>query len=315
MSRIKSNMMHPCETRHEPTNNHVRRGPIPPVKHWRIFIPILLTLWLLLWPAMTLAQDIPTSTPDPEGNIFYEVQPNDSLWSIAARSGISLQELLNLNEMEEDSVVNPGDQILIGRVVPPATPTSDIPTPTLPPPLPTETPILLRTAICMIAFDDINRNGTQDAGESLLGGVAFTVFNDQIVVANYITDGVSEPYCLEMLEAGTYHVTRSITPNEVLTTQGDWAMTLTEGSELNLAFGSYRQEGGIGDNALDADAQFETRVVSTSAATPTAVAQSNGRAIANVPLMMVLLGIGIIALLLAVAVLLFWFVYSRNRET
>lgn len=92
-------------------------------------------------------------------------------------------------------------------------------------------------------------------------------------------------------------------------------MTLTEGSELNLAFGSYRQEDSIGDDAIDADAQFETRVAATPAATPTAVAQGNGRTIAGMPLMMVLLGIGIIALLLAVAVLLFWFVYSRNRET
>jgi len=308
-------MMNPYETQDEPANNHVKRGSIPADKYWTLLIPILLTLWLFLSPAMLLAQVDPTSTPDPEGNIYYVVQPNDSLWSIAARSGISLQELLDLNEIEEDSVVNPGDQILIGHVDPPATPTSDIPTATLPPPPPTETPIPLRTAICMTAFDDINRDGAQDAGELLLAGVAFTVFNDQIVVANHITDGVSEPYCLEALEAGTYHVTRSITPNEVLTTQGDWAMTLTEGSELNLAFGSYRQEDSIGDDAIDADAQFETRVAATPAATPTAVAQGNGRTIAGMPLMMVLLGIGIIALLMAAAVLLLWFVYSRNRET
>ena len=92
-------------------------------------------------------------------------------------------------------------------------------------------------------------------------------------------------------------------------------MTLTEGSELNLAFGSYRQEDGVGDDALDVDAQFETRVAGTPAATPTAAVQSNSREIAGIPLIMVLLGIGIFALLLAVAVLLFWFAYSRNRET
>jgi hypothetical protein len=308
-------MMQPCETDQKPAKNHVERRRIPTAGYWMLLIPVLFILWLFLLPSMTQAQVDPTSTPDPEGNIYYVLQPNDSLWSIAARSGISLQELLDLNEIEEDAVVNPGDQILIGRVTPAATPTFDIPTPTLPPPLPTETQVPLRTAICMTAFDDINRDGTQDAGELLLTGVAFTVFNDQIVVANYITDGVSEPYCLEALEAGTYHVTRSITPNEVLTTQGDWAMTLTEGNELNLAFGSYRQEDGIDDDALDADAQFETRVAGTPAATATAAAQSNDRAIAGVPLMMILLGIGIIALLLAVAVLLFWFVYSRNRET
>ena len=307
-------MIQPCETEYKRANSLVERGWDPAARYRTPLIFILIALILFLWPAVSLAQDAPISTPDPEGNIIYIVQPNDSLWSIAARSGISLQELLELNDIEEDSVVNPGDQLLIGHVTPPATPTIYIPTATLPPPMPTQTPLQLRTAICMTAFDDINRNSTLDAGESLLAGVAFTVFNDQIVIANYITDGASEPYCLEALEAGTYHVTRSKTPNEVLTTQGDWAMTLTEGSELNLAFGSYRQEDGINDAALDADAQFETRVAGTPVATPTAAVQSNNRTIAGMPLIMVLLGIGIIALLLAMAVLLFWFAYNRNSD-
>jgi len=308
-------MKYPRKIQHEPANNHIVGKRVLSVRYWKSLIPILLALWLFYWPAYSLAQDAPTSTPDPEGNIYYVVQPNDSLWSIAARSGIRLQELLDLNDIEEDSVVNPGDQLLIGRVIPTETPTPDIPIPTLPPPVPTETPIPLRTAICMTAFDDSNRDGKLNAGESLLAGVAFTVFNDQIVVANYITDAVSEPYCLEPLEAGTYHVTRSITQNEVLTTQGDWAMTLIEGSELNLAFGSYRQEESVGDNTLDVDAQFETRMAGTPVATPTAVVQGNDRLIAGIPLMIILLGMGIIALLLAMAVLLFWFVYSRKRET
>ena len=166
----------------------------------------------------------------------------------------------------------------------------------------------------MTAFDDLNRDGALDAGEPLLAGVAFTVFNDQIVVANYITDGVSEPHCLEALESGTYHVTRSISPDEVLTTQGDWAMTLSEGSELNLAFGSYRQKEGVGDIVIDADSQFETRVAGTPVATPTTAVQSSSRTIAGIPLIIVLLGIGTIALLLATAVLLFWFAYSRSSD-
>jgi hypothetical protein len=307
--------MQPNDPPHEPAYRAAIRERMPEGRVGLLLVALLLALWLLSLPALSLAQEFPTSTPDAEGYIYYIVQPNDSLWSIAARSGISLQDLLDLNDFEEDSVVNPGDKILIGIVVPTETPTPDIPTPTLPPPLPTETPIVLRTAICMTAFDDINRDGKQDAAEPLLAGVAFTIFNDQIVVANYISDGMSEPYCLEALEAGTYHVTRSIAPNEVLTTQGDWAMTLTEGSELNLAFGSYQPDGSLGDSALNIDAQFETRVAGTPAATPTAVVQSDRRVIGDVSLMMILLGIGVIALLLAVAVLLFWFAYSRNRET
>ena len=105
-------------------------------RYWMLLIPLLFAPWLLSWPVLSLAQEAPTSTPDAEGNIYYIVQPNDSLWSIAARSGISLQDLLELNDIEEDSVVNPGDRLLIGVVVPTLTPTPDIPTPTLPPPVP-----------------------------------------------------------------------------------------------------------------------------------------------------------------------------------
>ncbi len=282
---------------------------------WTLFLALCFSLLLFLCPAVSLAQIDPTSTPDPEGNIYYIVQPNDSLWSIAARSGISLQELLDLNEIQEESVVNPGDQLLIGHVDPPPTATSDIPTPTRPPPAASETPIPLRTAICMTAFNDLNRDGKHDLGEAMLAGVAFTVFNDQIVVANYITDGVSEPHCLEALEAGTYHVTRSKTADEVLTTQGDWALNLTAGSELNLAFGSYIQQGDVReDDSLDPEAHMATRIASTPAA-PAAPVPNTDRSFAGIPLMIILLAIGLIALLLAVAVLLFWFAYNQNNET
>lgn len=284
------------------------------VHSWMVLVFLLLASWLLFWPVTALAQVAPTSTPDADGNIYYMVQPNDSLWSIAARSGIKLQELLDLNEIEENSVVNPGDILLIAHVDPPATPTVDIPTPTLAPPTPTKTALPVRTAICMTAFEDANRDGKLNSNETQLAGVAFTVFNDQIVVANYITDGLSEPYCLEALAAGTYHVTRSIAPNEILTTQGDWAMIVTHGSELNLAFGSYQDDGGNDRDVIDSNAQFETRIAGSPAATPTAVAANDDALFAGDALIMVLLGIGVIALLLAGAVLIFWIAYSRKRE-
>ncbi len=309
-------MIQPADTKHGLPNGPAERGWPSHHKLGMLLLGLFLALPPFFWPNISLAQIDPTSTPDPEGNIYYIVQPNDSLWSIAARSGITLQELLDLNDMVEDSVVNPGDQLLLDHVDPPPTATSDVPTPTRPPPTASETPPPPRTAICMAAFDDLNRDGQHDVGESLLAGVAFTVFNDQIVVANYITDGISEPHCLEALEAGTYHVTRSKAPDEVLTTQGDWALNLFAGSELNLAFGSYLQEDSLDQaGSLDLEAQLATSTIETPAAAAVEVAQHNDRTIAGIPLMIVLLGIGIFALLLAVAVLLFWFAYKRHSET
>jgi hypothetical protein len=94
-------------------------------------------------------------------------------------------------------------------------------------------------SICLAAYDDVNQSGVFDAGEELRPDVAFTIFDGQQVVSNYVTDGSSEPFCLEGLEAGSYRITRSSLPNEALTTPGDRAVSLTEGSSLELEFGSF----------------------------------------------------------------------------
>ena len=199
-------------------------------------------------PLPTLPFTWISPTPDETGVISVIVQPGESLWIIAARAGLTLPELLALNNLTEADVINPGDVLIIGQGTPgsaipgPSTPAagtpSGSPTPTLPPPTlrPSATPA--EATICLLAFDDLNRDGVHDAGEPLRPGVAFTVYNTEAVVANYVSDGVSEPKCLRGLLPGEYRVTRSIAPGEMLTTSGDWALSLTAGSELRQEFGS-----------------------------------------------------------------------------
>ena len=210
--------------------------------HNSIFL-LLLALLAANLP-YTQAQDSPTPTPDAEGNIFVIVQPNDSLWAIAARAGIPLAELLALNNLTETSIIAPGDRLLIGRVEPAATPTENAPPPsptaTRPPPPPTATAVPPPpTAICLKAFADLNRDGQHNAGEPFKASVAFTIFTNQAVIGNYVTDGISEPHCLENLTPGDYNITRSIGQGETLTTQGDWTISLAPGNVVELAFGSY----------------------------------------------------------------------------
>lgn len=276
---------------------------------------VLILPFLLFFPTIIQAQELPISTPDADGHIYVVVQPNDSLWGIAARAGLTLDALLELNGLQENAVVQPGDLILVAIVIPPATPTSDIPTATLPPPLPTATTIPLRTAVCFLAYDDIDRNGQYDPAEPLWPGVAFTLFNEQEVVANYITDGLSEPYCLENLASGTYHVTRSIARDEILTTEGDWAMTVMAGSVLNLAFGSYREGFAAGEETPDADEQLATRVALTPMATPTEIVPEETSALDDLPVIVVVLAVLSFVLLLGVAVLILWIAIMRLNKS
>ena len=199
---------------------------------------------LLLWPAalaIVHAQTLPTATPDAEGVIYVIVQPNDSLWGIAGRAGIGLTELLDLNNLTEDALIQPGDRLIVAIVEPPASPTPEA-SPTLvatrEPPTPTVTPPPGPvTAVCLVAFADENGNGEREPAEPLQAGVAFTIFTSEAVVANYVTDGISEPYCLTELEPGDYQITRSVGRTETLTNSGNRTVILAAGDQVMLGFG------------------------------------------------------------------------------
>lgn len=224
-------------------------------------------------PLPLWAQVEPTATPDAEGVIYSEVRPNDSLWSIAARAGITLEELLSLNDLSENDIIQPGQLLIVGYGTPAPTATRDQPaataTGTRSPPTPTNTAAPLpQTGICLTAFSDVNGNGQHDASEPMKAAVAFTVFDEAAVVANYVTDGMSEPYCLEGLAAGTYQVTRSIGADETLTSAGDRGVILTEGNVIYLEFGSYIgpvPTTGTANNGETADPQVEATSVSVLA--------------------------------------------------
>lgn len=195
----------------------------------------------------------PTATPDAEGVIYSTVGPGDSLWSVAAKTGISLDQILEYNKLTRDSFVIVGQSLITGYSTPGA-PAATLestqsaetavvadatPAPTAIPAAPTPTPPPATGDICLTAYTDVNQNGLHDGGEPLVPAVAFTISNGQAVVSNYITDGQSEPYCIRGLEPGNYQVTRSRMSREVLTSAGDWAVMLTAGGALDLAFGSY----------------------------------------------------------------------------
>ncbi len=79
--------------------------------------------------------DIPTATPtlipsptaQEDGRILYTVVAGDTLIGIAARFGLELQTLLDLNGLTETSFINPGDQLLLGYA--PGTVSDNTPTP------------------------------------------------------------------------------------------------------------------------------------------------------------------------------------------
>jgi hypothetical protein len=148
-------------------------------------------------------------------------------------------------------------------------------------------------SVCLTAFDDVDGNGVQDAGDALKPDVAFTISDGQSVVSNYVTNGESEPFCVSLPGPGSYRVARSILPNEILTTAGDRAISLSEGSSLDLEFGST-----MGDETL-------AMASNTSAEQAAAVTQDQAAAAddGNTLLTVAVIAAVVVAVLLLVAVI------------
>jgi len=58
-----------------------------------------------------VASGPPTTLPD--GSIVYTIQPGDTLYAIWRRFGVSVKELMALNHLSEDSILYPGQQIVV----------------------------------------------------------------------------------------------------------------------------------------------------------------------------------------------------------
>ncbi|HZJ83141.1 MAG TPA: LysM peptidoglycan-binding domain-containing protein [Clostridia bacterium] len=58
---------------------------------------------------------IPSSTNPPQGT-EYVVQPGDTLYGIAARHNVDLQELIHVNGIQPPYIIHPGQKIIIPGV-------------------------------------------------------------------------------------------------------------------------------------------------------------------------------------------------------
>lgn len=230
--------------------------------------------------AAPAAQLGPTSTPDAEGVIYAEVGPGDSFWSIAARHGLTLEQIYELNDAEPGDFVQEGELLIVGRVTPTVEPTEEAaaedeestPERTPTPQRPTPSPTPRKGEICLKAFVDENRNGLHDPDEPLKPAVAFTISSGDSVFSNYVTTGTDEPYCITGLDPGSYKITRSVAPDEVLTTNGDWSVSLASGTSQQFDFGSYEDEA----VALSSSETGTDSGAAASAAQDTAAAEPEG---------------------------------------
>src|ERR1700750_3003438 len=84
-------------------------------------------------------------------------------------------------------------------------------------------------SVCVLAYEDANKNQARDAGEALLSSVGVSLMVNNVIVANHVTDG-TEPFCFHTLAAQQYTVNFS-SPLAQATTLTSFSFPLGAGEQ------------------------------------------------------------------------------------
>lgn len=182
-------------------------------------------------PAMQ-ADDFVTPTPGMDGQIVYTVQSGDTLYGIALAAGLSLEELLELNNMTEDDVLVVGATLFLG--------TGPTPDPASLPgfaALITPTPISNSALVCAQLFLDVNGDSLRQDDEILMADGQMTVSEQS---GAYFQQGTTT-YSLDALcfsvPPGSYDVSMTLPENYYRTTDLEASIDLAAGDTVYFGFG------------------------------------------------------------------------------
>lgn len=181
----------------------------------------------------------PTPTPGPDGRIVYVIQENDSWWRIAAIYNIDLDQLLDVNAATRDTVLVPGNEILLGFGGPSeVTPTSG-PIPTPAPRLPTPSPQPGSGSLCVLVYNDQNGDAIRQEDEVSIPGAAISLTDrsGQISITENTAGGL-DPTCFTDLPEGEYNVSVAVPDGYNPTTLLNYALVIDPGAETYLDFGA-----------------------------------------------------------------------------
>lgn len=187
----------------------------------------------------------PTPTPGPDGRILYTVQDGDTLFRIAAISGVSVDEIRALNDLGADDIIAIGQVLLLG-LAGPAQPTQppaqSLATAT---PEPSPTPGISTGTMCILLFNDLNGDALRQEAEPAIPGGAISISSRDGQVSETAEttsaldeDGQPLPECFDELPVGDYNITIAAPEGYNPTTLMNYALSLGGGDETYLDFGA-----------------------------------------------------------------------------
>lgn len=267
-------------------------------------------------PPAAPALPAPTSTPRPDGAVIHVVRSGDTLLGIAIQYNVDLNELrrLNAGTLGPNDMIWPGQELVISGTpiaLPTPTPmpqatapitlpvvttptTPDVAAPAPPTPLPADT-----AALCVLAYNDANMDLIrQPDSEGLVPGVVISLVGTNGPAGSYTTDGISEPYCFQNLQPGSYVLRHTPPAGYTATGPAEWGVMLAGGQTYALELGYVRAQTPSDDGAAP------------PAPAPTQTPESTSRVAST--LMTVVRVSGIIVAVLAVGVGVLFFLSRRK---
>lgn len=211
----------------------------------KIFLPFsLLLLGLVLVLAVMPVSAQPTGqafyqtpTPNADNRVIYVVQAGDNCLRVSLLTGIELDELRRLNNLDEECALSEGQELVLAIVEQPtaapemtATPGPAQPTPEL---------FNGTGEICVFLFADVNGNALAEPDEGPIAGGAISISDTagKVSLTN-MTDNSGEPTCFAEVPEGEFNV--SVAPPEGYnaTTAMNYPLKLVAGDSSTLDFGA-----------------------------------------------------------------------------
>ena len=212
-----------------------------------IFIALLIFALSLPAQAAPVSQGVqppPTNTPNPNGNIYYKVQPGDTCLRIEYLYSLSDTQLRQLNtKLDANCTLSTGDLLLmgIGASINP-TPTLG-PSPTPLPPTITPTPFSGTTQICVSLFNDLNGDGLHETTEPMIPGGAISVTEKSGKYSKtFPTLAGTDPICFTDLPAGDYNISAAIPDNYNPTMALTYTLQVNAGDSAYVDFGAQSKD-------------------------------------------------------------------------
>lgn len=183
-----------------------------------------------------------TPTPNADGQIIYIVQEGDTCTRIFLLTGVTIEEIITLNNLGPECSLVPGQQLLLAQVDP-VTPTPEGPLPTPTPGPPTPTPFEGNGRICVALFEDLDGNQRRSPNEMYLGGGVISVSNrigtfSQTKETVGGDPAVVGPVCFDDVPEGEYNLSMGIPDGFNPTTSMNYAIEVTAGDVIVVDFGA-----------------------------------------------------------------------------